>query len=515
MSENTNISGGGRQDPFKRQEPVGDFFAPFFTVKFQTYDRESFAEFEGTDTLDIGVDSGGLVSFADDRGNEVLAEGEDVLMNQLRSYITSLEVVSPSESQSYATITIEPPFYAAVEIIDNQLIQLFSIMVIQWGYLNSATGDKIASDVHFFMVSAPELEMSGSDVTVRIRGADLFGVTSARRESRRDWPRSFYKTDLAILRALASKNGMTIRDRPGVPDVALFETSEGRIIEGTHPLRQNKLFTAGIVDVVHQDTKDWIFFNRLCRQNNVSFFVLGEKIFLIDMNTAKTQQPQYHLLYYQQPSGPHDIPMYSFSSNANKDLFIPAEAAETRAATVDPDDGEVIEQVTDPLRSAVEQHTGARSASGTSVQDGRVLIINNEIQVIPQPLYADDETGAYYTIPFGEENREEKGRQPARRASLVGNTKATATIPGNPFISPLMIVRVAGVGRVFGGNYLITKATHRLSFDGYDTELELIRDSTTGDPVAGKGERPATGANDKSVQNNDGEEVQGVSPDEA
>lgn len=512
------ISPEGLANPFRGRSGVGDFFAPYFTVNFLTYDKEDFAQLEGATNIDVAVDRSGQVVYSDRSDSNAAREvrtSDSAVMNELRAYITSLEVTCPSEVQCTAVITVEPPFYAALPIIDSQEISIFSIMVIEFGYLNSGNGEQIKSEKHFFMVDKPELEMSGTDVTIRIRGADLFGTSSPRREDRINFPRRRYPTDLSILNFIAAKNRMRL-DLSLVPETLLQEVG-GRVQPVAHPLRASKLKPeiSGVVDTVHQDTKDWIFFSRLVRQNNCSFFTLGSKIFIVDLNVARLQQPAYTLRYYQQPQGPRDIPMQSFSTNADTDLFIPAEAAQTKTASVDPDTNECVVETFDPVLSALEEHLSGRSASGTSIQDGRVLVVDNNIQIRPLPTFKDSETGAWITQPFGMNNRAEHGRQPSRRASLIGNTKASCTIPGNPHISPMMVLRVEGVGRVPGGNYLVLQTIHRFSADGYDTEIEMTRDTSTGDRVAGRGETPRTGTNEQRTDNRRGQETNPVSPDDA
>ncbi len=509
------ITGGGLSNPFNGGR-VGDFFAPFFTVQFQTYDRNSFTELAGAEEITISEDAEtGLIVFSDEARSREVRTSSSGVMNQLRNYCTGIEIHAPSEAQSIVTLTIEPPIYDAIAIIDSQAISIFSIMVIEFGYLRMANGHQVKSEKHFFMVDKPELSMSGSNVTITLRGSDLFGASSPRREDRRAWPRSIYPTDLSIITVIAAKNRMRL-DLSLVPETLLVNAGPG-IGSVTHPLRANKARTdvLGITDALYQDTKDWLFFNRLVRENNCTFFVIGQKVFIVDMNTARVQAPSFRFLYYLQPETARDVPMETFSTNALTDLFVPAEAAGVRVGSVNPDTGEVDELSFDPLTSALEQHLSGRSVSGTSVQDDRVLKLDADIQVTPLPAFSSSEVGAYYSLPHGQQNRDEAARQPSRRASLMGNTQASVTIPGVPILSPLMVVRVEGVGRVFGGNYLVQEVTHRLSNDGYSSEVKLIRDTSTGDSVAGRGERPATGTNEQQVDDRPGEDVTGVDQDGA
>ena len=541
MTETAPELGG----PF-RGGPVGDFFAPFFTIQFQTYAQEDFAAFEGA--TDVGISAEpetGTVIFTDRATGKEVRTAESDIMAQLRNYVTTLEVSCPSEAQCVATITMEPPYFAALEIIDNQKVSMFSIMVIEFGYLNAGSGEQIKSDKHFYMVDKPELEMSGSEVTIKLRGADLFGVTAVRRTDRRDWPRIDYPTDLSILQEIAAETQMRL-NIDLVPQT-LFQQKTGsaattraqavdsfgnhtftnadlaaklasaNVSEVIHPLREGKLdfSLAGIVDSIHQDTKNWVFFLQLVRANNCSFFTVGNTVFIVDLNTARVAAPAFTLRYYQQPQGDRDIPMLTFSTNALTDFFIPPAAAGIRCASANPDDGVVNLTDFDPATSSLEEHVGNRTASGTGIQNGRVLVIDNNIQIRPMPKFSPTQVGEFLALPHGQQNRAETGRTPARRGSLVGNTKATCTIPGTPHLTPMMVVRIEGVGRVFGGNYLVMATTHRLGSDGYETELELVRDSITGDPVVGAGVTPSTGANDQTTDNRPGQEVPPVGPEDA
>lgn len=558
--------------------PVGDFFAPFFTIQFLTYTQEDFRELQGeqkkltkaqaissfgaktftnselaariagpnagNQAIDVSADETGMVVFTNEARGRSVRTSESDLMSQLRNYVTSLEVSCPAETICTAIITIEPPYFAALEIIDNQKVSMFSIMVIEYGYLNAGNGEQIKSGKHFFMVQKPELEMSGTDVTIKLTGTDLFGATACRKVDRRDWPRIVYSTDLKILQQIAFETHMQVnvdlvpetlfQQKTGAPvtkaqAIASFGAKSFTkadlvarlaalsVNEVVHPLYANKLEVSltGISETLHQDQKNWVFFIQLVRANNCSYYIAGNTIYLVDLNTAVVQAPLFTLRYFQQPRGPRDIPMLTFSANALTDLFIPPAAAGIRNASASPDEGVARFEHFDPSISAIAEHIGGRTASGTRLQNGKVLVIDDNITIRPLPVFSPTQVGEYLALPHGQQNRQEAGRTPARRGSLVGNTAASCTIPGTPHITPMMVVRLAGVGRVFGGCYLVKTTKHRLGTDGYETELELIRDSSTGDPVVGTGVTPATGANNKATDERPGQVVPPVGPEDA
>jgi phage protein D len=446
---------------------IGDQFAPFFRVRFITTEQmQGIASTDGEET-DETIPEAAPLEFSE--------QGD-----QLRSYATSLEIVNQGGGMNVATLQLNPPFEDGIRIVDNAVIQWNSVMVCEWGWLNSHDGDRITSEPHYFAIQQPSVSVSGTDYDIKIVGADLFGFSSTKRSDLREYPRTgVFSTDLGILKFIARKNKMRLN-----VDLVPAESS----------LRQNKRPTAtsGKVQKLEQNEKDWVFFNRLATTNNCSFYTVGDVIFVVDNNVAIVQNASYRLTFFQQPQSDRDVTMQSFSTNALDTLFTPAAAKLVRCVSNDPADNET--QVADHETPKMEDeaHQEGRSASGTAVEDGRTIQIGQHVQVIPHAAFSETEVGKLCHVPHGQQNAEEFGKQPARAANFVANTDAQATMPGVPHMMPMMQVMVTGVGEVFGGVYLIQKTTHRLDTSGYETSVEMVRNTSTGttEGGAGKGINP-------------------------
>jgi phage protein D len=63
-------------------------------------------------------------------------------------------------------------------------------------------------------------------------------------------------------------------------------------------------------------------------------------------------------------------------------------------------------------------------------------------------------------------------------AQALRTLTATGTALGNPLIRPGKVVRIDGLGPLFSGDYLITRATHRLDHRGYETSFVVRRGKT-------------------------------------
>lgn len=478
--------------PLEDAPPVGDFFAPFFTVHFIT-------KKPGTKT----VDQDGK-ELATATGGESETYKVD---HTMRNYATSLEIVSTGNGANVATLTMEPPFYDAVDIIESQRIQRDSVMVCQWGWLPAAPGaKKITSAQHFFIVMKPSVEMSGSDITITITGVDLLVNSATKRETRTGYPRTeaafgeaqaakyaqvefagtrggindqvektVFPTDLSILEHLAKKNGnLEVKPTLVPPNSSLFKT---RPLNDSEPL------------VLEQNELDWDFFKGLCRKNKCDFFTLGNKVFLGDRDVVDWQKSAYRLIMYQQPRDGHDIVMLNFSTSAKADLFQSPESVEVRQVSVDPDTGVSHDTAHDPAKMKDKVSLGKKTLAGRDIADGKPEVVG-QTEIIPKPKMEENQT-CHVSVPHNKTNRDEHVASLPRAAAFVANMNASATIPGVPTLLPLMIVQVsAGFPKTFDGPYRVMKATHRLG-DGYEMELELLRDTSSVDP-AGYGVEPVT-----------------------
>ncbi|HET6493823.1 MAG TPA: hypothetical protein VFH61_00475 [Thermoleophilia bacterium] len=501
-------------------KPVGDAFAPFFTVKFLTYqeaarivNEDGFDEREAATAINAAeVASGG----ADTSGTTLTFNYGD----RMRSYAASLEVVHKGDAHVIATVSFSPPYEDAIAIVDDQVIQRDSIMVLEWGWLASEGGSVITSSVgvddegvgrngrHLFVIQQPSLAMTDTDFNITIVGIDLFGYAATTREDRRCWPRTRYTNDWQILEEVIRKNNMT-PDTSQVPSPQIVFTPTGpRAVPGTG----SALFAPRPRDeddpeVVEQNEKDWVFFKKVCNSNNCSYYTIGNKVYIVDNDLARTKRPSYNLLFFRQPKTDADIVMLSFSTNALETLFHPAASNELTWNYTDLDTGAVRQTRIDPATDPNFQSLGERTASGKQQWTGRVLDIDGSA-LIARPSFGPTETGEVLSVPGFLANRNEHATQVARGAHTWANTDAEATIPGTPGIVPMMVVLVACGSRLFSGSYLVIEVTHSLSMSGYETKLKLKREASTGDRETGTGVEPTNPNEHEADENPQGEEPQ-------
>lgn len=504
------------RNPFSSSPPVGDFYAPFFTVEFTNYKE----------------DKGSVKASA----GETLYKFEDA--PQLRSFATSLEIAN-NNGVCTATLVLEPPYYEAIHIVEAQVVQRDSIMSCQWGYLPGGPGAKaIVSRMHHFtLTKTPAMSVSGTDVTVTIMGIDAFSNAAMRREDRTAYARNksaynkllkaakaktehsgtrksgggadaedhhmqkgLFENDLKILEHLVAKVGMTI--------------NTSLVPKGAR-LLQNRPLDGETEDILEQNELDWTFFLKLCAENTCGFFTEGGVVYVVDEDFVTVQQTSYRLLLMRQPETDRDIPMLEFSVNdVLEELFSSPEGAEIRGVSGDLDTGTVTDLTLDPAKMSAKEFLGKKTNAGREgLASGRSIKLSDGITLIPNPAFTASETGRHMPVPHDKTNREESVAQEARRGALVANTKATATIPGVPSLIPHMLVEVAaGFPLTFDGPYKVMQATHRIGGDGYSTQLELLRD-TTSSSAEGEGETPATGGNTPDAQSSGTEGVPSVGPD--
>ena len=490
---------------------TGDFFAPFYKVEFITARTILGKRVVNNEEVVTGGSIFGAITAAintalNSQINVSLSDESEML----RAFATSLTIRVPGEGVSTCTLVLEPPYEDAMRIVDDATIQYDSVMKIEWGWLPAAEGQEgKSSGPHYYVLQPPAMTIDRGDVQITLTGVEILAHNYATREGRRTWSREQYPDDLLIIRALLEPLGIT-PDVTLVPDqverngetvshplIARKGTTETKPVEGT----EGRQLVRMVVGEVEQNERTWTFFNRLIRSNNCDYFMSGNKCYIVDRNAAKIQKPSYRLVHYQQITSALDIPMFTWATNVNPDLFIvPAEARGIRYASFDPDSGDTRLATFDPAASSLEEFIGERTRSGRGGPDGITLRIG-DIQLTPNLAMADDEQGRHSSQPDALVNGDERARQGARRASVVANTEASTTIPGMPRLFPWMVVRVEGVGTVFSGNYLISEVTHNLvPGDGFSTDLKLIRDTSTGDSQDGRGQRPQTSRPQQEVE---------------
>lgn len=483
-----------QERPLPRQRniaPVGDLFAPFFDVVFYAPSEESGVIARSTndaastksedansqdkaaaaqrqaaskqaaqrrnldDTTSIGQGSIALRSIGG--GTQNFEPSSNAALAHLVNYRANLQVTMLSAAAVQATLTLNPPYEAAIEIVDNKLIKFGSLMEIQWGYLALDGGTPAISDKGLFRITQPSIKF-GSTTTVTIGGFDILSGSLRTADTRCQWLRSTYKCDLDIIRKIVTTR------------VAAGAKIDDRLVGKDSPLRRRKPGKSVI-----QSDDDWTFFRRILRQNDVAFVQVGATIFLIDERRIDIAEPRYRLLWYKQPENEKDIPMKTFETNAVLSLF--QGAAGTRGQRTicrDPVTKKVTVIDKDPGKTGVPQ-AGAKNTRSTEKGYKKAKIKTSDTEIAPfANLDKACTSGRVFTQPCKRPNQKEETDRENREMRRFFNTRASAICPGVPGMIPQTMTRVEGVGKTFCGNYRVMKVVHNIG-QGYTMNIDLLR----------------------------------------
>jgi hypothetical protein len=504
-------------NPFNpKQARVGDFFAPFFTVRFLTSQPQ-----QGTE---VNPDTGAETTVEIEEARVLVRSGDsrvefthDPRADRFRNYMTSLTITNQGGGACQVELRMEPPLDDALVLIEQRLLQFNSIMVVEWGWSSNDGQDSYISDKHYFVTAQPKLEVNGVDVVMSIMGMDLLGYSASKRSTLKKYSRlgrvpiqgssdmylrvPKYDTDFKILEELAAKNKLRLNTYLAPPFVQVFSgTAFGLspiLIPSGLPIHQQRPTGPDDPDSIEQTEKDWVFFRRICEANRLDFFTQGRTIFLVDQVIARVkQQAAFRFVFFNQPQEPNDIPIYGFTTEALPTIFFPAESKEVVYTKADEDNLTVPERVIDPMTEPTFEMMGVRGSGGTAEADGRTINVTDDVQLIPNAAFTEEETGRHVSGPSGQSGGEEFAMRLARDAVSIANQNMEVQIPGVPSLCPYQIVQVAGLSKIINGPYLVMKVVHKLSNDGYDCDVTLYREASTGDEEAGRGQRPDTGGND-------------------
>lgn len=455
----------------------GDYYSPYYTIRFLVANKPEALDKDGNVVPPTGAAPTSTFKSEDSDIKEARAqfdEAED--MKILRAFVTSVVIEGVSSSAYKATVTLAPPYDDAYYILENQIIKFGSVMEIQWGYRGNG-GEEISSPVHLFRITQPKCQF-GQSTTITLEGRDLYTVTAETRKCAMSWKREQYKTDLEILRAILSSlgNRYTLDDSSIPAESSLRKPGEGTGYE------QKESYSR--------------FFKRICDKHNVGWIVRDTSLVLFDEDKIASQPAAYTLLWRRSPSSGgggdngYEIPIKEITINPLLTLFAGVPAAKGTITSKTNLDKNTTEQkkVDDTNAPGRSSPTGSRQ-TGTGTQPAPPTAVDSKAgAVVPDPPLPDCATGDHYTATTREPNADGRTKSEVTRTSQLANTTANVVIPGHPAVHPQMIVYVAGLPKVFSGNYLIRKAKHTLGA-GYTCELELFSRVVTQDPSIPGGQR--------------------------
>lgn len=462
---------------------VGNFFAPFFDVVFYRAVAESgvaqaspdsTAREQGIDEPQSVADFGSnksigasSVRLQSSDGNSTLFEPDSNLAN-IRNFRSSLVLEFKASTAVKATLTLQPPYFDALKIVDNELIQYGSLMEIQWGYTNGDGGEPLLSDKGLFSIVQPSVKFD-EQISIQITGWDILYMAASSLDRRTSWAREEYPTDLDIIKKVIERHlGETLK------------INTDQVASGS-PLRKKKEGQP-----VVQTNDDFTFFRRMLAANDVEFEFRANTILLRDAGILDDQKPSYRLIWYGQLYDETDIPMISFNSNSIPSLFASQGSRGFWSLSHDLDKNQADKKMVKPEDTNVPQ-TGTKVTGNqeAGLPKKTVRTSTGDIRAFSDPDN-DSSTGMIQVRPHDRPNQQQEADRQGRENRRLANTRASVIIPGHPSVMPLQIVNVfgnaeAGVGRKFSGNYRILSATHEIG-QGYVTKLELLRASTSGDP---------------------------------
>ena len=480
------IFGGGstipKQQTLKRKgenfSPVGDLYAPFFDVVFYRAESETGSKTqEALEAKGLGAPKTlSQVADSDTIGSSSIQlrsvggglqmlnpQGPDTPTGQLLNYKSSLQVTMLSAAALQATLTLQPPYFDAVNIIDDKLIKFGSLMEIQWGYFNLETNQPEISDKGLFTITQPAIKF-GLEVSITIGGFDILSTSLKSTDTRCEWLRSEYESDLSILEKLVSKAGS------GLELLATGVTAESR-------LRRKKTR-----DVIQSDD-DWTFFRRLCRQNDVTFLQFGGTIILYDQEERDLAKHKYRLTWFMQPQDQWDIPMLSFETNPIMGYFAGQGSRGSITYCRDSETGEVTSVSKDPSKPGVGQSGAGRAQTAEKSHKKETAKTGSSGNIAPFGVIDEEmacTSGRIYVQPCRKPNQEEETDRENREVLRNFNTRASALCPGVPGMIPQIITNVVNVSKTFSGNYRVMKVVHNIG-SGYTMQVDLLRAASTGD----------------------------------
>lgn len=447
--------------------PVGDVFCPFFKLAFTNQLGAT-----GTVSRQVNGDDVGTV-----RIQSQVPDQQQLLDTVVKS-AASLTIESKAGSPFKFTLDMTPDYEDGVRILESQIISYLTIVSVNWGYVTT-NGGEVSAGEHHFRVLEPRATF-GEDMRISVVGYDLASDTNMRTTTCRQWNRTTYPRDLDILATLCNRTGYVLKaDLPLLSStIAKPITPESDTGDSNSPV---------------QLCTDWQFFNSLCRKHGVSFVILrGNEILLFDPFSPPpdAQQFVYTFKWRKAPAGGYDIPVYNIAGTILPSAFLPPAGAGVFAVQVDNTTGTAtfVERSGQDLPSTKEavkrELTAEQQAiinAGMSATAQSTPVPGNTT-LNPGPVQESDQTGTFIDLS----DYDARGAQVnstvtsqadnlVREAAFFSNPKVKIRCPGVLDIYPGRLVKVEGTGKIYDYTYTVLSVKHILGNNGYDMEVELIR----------------------------------------
>jgi hypothetical protein len=467
--------GASTGDQLENPRPVGDVYAPFFSLVF-TNQRGTVVVERGSS----GREGPTTVVFDEPVPTRASTESPEnqQLLNTIRASAASLTVESNTGAPFRLTLELTPTYEDGVRILESGIITFHTTISARWGYVTS-NGGQISTRYHHFLVTEPKATF-GEDMRISVVANDFVVTMASRRTTTKQWGRTVYKTDLDILAAICSKVGYTLYAAPIDP--------KHRITEVVKP----KTKTGDVVSLPQLGT-DWQFFKSICRRHGVAFFISENAVTLYDplKPPPGAEKLVYRFKWRRKLVGKYDIPVYSVSGTIQASAFLPPAAGGVLAIIVDNTTGQTSYKKADgqdlpESREATAANERIRGSplhmsiinAGNTSEDGVTNLPGGD-SASPSPAQnPTEETGTAISLA-GDQKDLSVDQMTAvglvREASFFSNPKVKIKCPGVVDLHPGMLVTVEGTGKIYDYTYTVHSVRHILGNNGYDMEVDLMR----------------------------------------
>ena len=468
--------------PARKARPVGNFYGPFFSVKFYPPVVEP-------KTLSINIPFGEpiIISFEDVSKQQTI----NAAKNLAPKYAANLSVQF-HPGVALMTLTLTPTYDDAIQLLKSGLFQYGGVVGVKWGYAS----ENLVTDEYPFIINQPKVQF-GRETIITISGVDAFSYITKLQRQTEMYPRATYASDYDVLGQIAlNLNYQLVVDA----------SSAAALKKPDHPANITKS------SPVPEASSDWDLFKILCRADGLVWhYSTSDKsciLTIYDRRFITKSNVDYNFYWYGSPGSDRDIPMMNFTTNPLPTIFAPKSLRNSFTTTHDPDTGQIKYETLDTSSDSNTSHMGDskvdRTVAGTDNLHGQVITMSNGKTIII-PSYnvklsdgtiAQARVGQHAPCANNSASRDIINNN-TRDAALIANTTATLTAPGHPDVIPPMVVNIRGVGgeELFDGDYYIISTKHNVGTGvGYEMSLELLRTTTarTGNAVPNAKEAPGT-----------------------
>ena len=226
-----------------------------------------------------------------------------------------------------------------------------------------------------------------------------------------------------------------------------------------------------IVNGPEQNESDFSYLNKMSAILDSYWYIDGTNVVLMGRSYLYNQTPELTLSFgiAITENLESQFPLSSFMPSVSAKSF-EAGGLLIRASGIDLDTGAVIKKDFKP-RSV---RLGSLALNSDQFLSDAGIMVNGTV-VRPAPELTANEAGVI--LPFRTRGNDEAiYRFSVEHKDM--SVRATAECPGLPKLRPGSLVRVDGVGELFGGNWLVEEVTHTFGGDrGYTTSLSLVRNA--------------------------------------